>query len=163
MSRELRHALRGVPDSETGAVYDDPSAEHVVSAKRHGSALPRGTRRSTFGEAHALRAPPAAARDPARRSPAHSLRTDVQLVEQSMRTLQEVTQPSVTPVRSQAAFVRALLDDVERLQPAGASGPLSQQLVEELSRLGCRCIELAARLTETMDAEDATEGVRQCA
>src|SRR5262249_31148477 len=104
------------------------------------------------------------ARNPAGRSPARSLRPDVQLVEDSMRTLQEVTQPSVTSVRSQAAFVRALLDDVERLQPAEARGPLSEQLLEELARLGCRCIELAARLTETMDAQDVeAEKVRQCA
>jgi len=47
-------------------------------------------------------------------------------------------------IRSQAAFVRTLLDEVERLIPAGEERVLSEQIIEELTRLGCRCVELAS-------------------
>ena len=49
-------------------------------------------------------------------------------------------------VRSQAAFVRSLLDEVERLAPAGADTALTEQLIEELARLGCRCLDAASSL-----------------
>lgn len=55
-------------------------------------------------------------------------------------------------VRSQAAFVRSLLDEVERLAPAGADPALTDQLVEELARLGCRCLDAASSLA----ADDAS-------
>jgi hypothetical protein len=51
------------------------------------------------------------------------------------------------PVRSQTAVVRALLEEVERLDPA-TSGGLSEQLVEELARLGCRILETSAELAK---------------
>ena len=51
-------------------------------------------------------------------------------------------------LRSQAAFLRTLLDDVERLAPASGEGEgFSEQIVEELTRLGCRSLEAASELT----------------
>jgi hypothetical protein len=58
-----------------------------------------------------------------------------------------------TTVRSQAACVRTLLDEVERVVPAELADPMSAQLVEELSRLGSRCAELAAELRALVDAQ----------
>jgi hypothetical protein len=59
-------------------------------------------------------------------------------------------------VRAQAAFLRSLLDEVERLAPrsAGADG-LSDQIVEELARLGCTSLEAAAELTKLLAAARA--------
>lgn len=55
-------------------------------------------------------------------------------------------------LRSQAAFLRALLDEVERLAPASSSEQgLSEQVVEELTRLGCRSLEAASELTRVVD------------
>lgn len=48
-------------------------------------------------------------------------------------------------VRSQAAFVRALLEEVERVAPPGVEG-LREQLADELARLGNECIALARAL-----------------
>ena len=54
-------------------------------------------------------------------------------------------------LRGQAAFLRALLDEVERLAPVslGDEG-LSEQIVEELTRLGCRSLEAASELTHVV-------------
>jgi hypothetical protein len=74
---------------------------------------------------------------------------------------------AVSSVRSQAAFVRALLDEVERVAPSGSGSVVSEQLVEELARLGCRCIETASALTAVVDAQEqaleSLEGVPRCA
>lgn len=73
---------------------------------------------------------------------------------------------AVSPVRSQAAFVRALLDELERVAPAGAdlTDSVTEQLVEELARLGCRCIEIANVLTASVEAEEkASQDVSRCA
>lgn len=57
------------------------------------------------------------------------------------------TRSQLRAVRSQAGLVRALLDEVERLQPESvASGIVAEQLIDELTRLGCRTLELAAAL-----------------
>lgn len=56
-------------------------------------------------------------------------------------------------VRSQAACVRTLLDEVERGIPAELEDPMSAQLVEELGRLGCRCVELAAELSALVEMQ----------
>ena len=55
-------------------------------------------------------------------------------------------------LRSQVAFLRALLDEVERVAPAscGEDG-FSEQVVEELTRLGCRSLEAASELTRVVD------------
>lgn len=71
-----------------------------------------------------------------------------------------------TSLRSQAAFVRALLDELERISPADSEGALGAQLVEELARLGCRCLETASALSATVPAEvssPADAGDARCA
>jgi len=74
---------------------------------------------------------------------------------------------AMSSVRSQAAFVRALLDEVERVAPSGAGDAVSAQLVEELARLGCRCFDTASTLTDVVDAQEqafaSLEGVPRCA
>jgi hypothetical protein len=58
-------------------------------------------------------------------------------------------------LRSHAALVRALLDEIERLAPVASGGSdaalfvaLGDQLAEEVGRLGCRMLECAAAMTE---------------
>jgi len=60
---------------------------------------------------------------------------------------------TVPSVRSQAACVRTLLDEVERTLPAELADPMSAQLIEELGRLGCGCVELAAALSKIADEQ----------
>ena len=62
-------------------------------------------------------------------------------------------------VRSQAAFVRTLLDEVERVAPSGTGNAVSTQLVEELARLGCRFLEVASALSTTMEVEAPPSGL----
>lgn len=62
---------------------------------------------------------------------------------QSSHRTVETPRGVLSSVRNQVAFVRALLDEIERVAPADAKG-VSEQLVEELARLGCRCIEVAS-------------------
>jgi hypothetical protein len=59
--------------------------------------------------------------------------------------------------RSRAAVVRALLDEFERVAPAARSTPsldrgmsdkVGEQLVEELTRLARRMLEVAAAISE---------------
>lgn len=60
-------------------------------------------------------------------------------------------------LRSQAAFLRSLLDELERVAPASrAAESLGDQVVEELSRLGCRSLEAASELSRVV-------GARRCA
>lgn len=76
-----------------------------------------------------------------------------------MQTMTRIvsTKPSssahaVSSLRSQAACVRMLLDEIERVVPSGqACEGLSRQLVEELARLGCRTLEAAEALLEVVD------------
>jgi hypothetical protein len=64
---------------------------------------------------------------------------------------------TLSAIRSQAAFVRTLLDEVERTTAASSAAArldeshLSAQLVEELARLGCSFIEVASGLTSVVD------------
>jgi len=52
-------------------------------------------------------------------------------------------------VRSQTGVVRALLDEIERLQPGSVAGQVvAEQLIDELTRLGCRTLEVAASLAK---------------
>jgi hypothetical protein len=62
-------------------------------------------------------------------------------------------------VRSQAAFVRTLLDEVERVAPSAAGCAVSAQLAEELTRLGCRFLEVASSLSTVVDAETSSSQV----
>jgi hypothetical protein len=67
----------------------------------------------------------------------------------------------MSSVRNQAALLRTLLDEVERVAPLGADEAVCEQLVEELARLGCRCIELASALTPVVDAREVPHGAKQ--
>lgn len=59
-------------------------------------------------------------------------------------------------LRNQAALVRALVDEFERLAPSDGEGLLvCDQLLEELTRLGCRILETAAALARERGAECA--------
>ena len=60
---------------------------------------------------------------------------------------------AILRIRSEAATIRSLLDELERAVPVpGASAPenaylaLRQQLAEELLRLGCQLLDCAAGL-----------------
>jgi hypothetical protein len=54
-------------------------------------------------------------------------------------------------LRGQAAYLRALLDEVERLAPSSTLDEgLTEQVVEELARLGCRSLEAASELTHVI-------------
>jgi hypothetical protein len=58
-------------------------------------------------------------------------------------------------VRSQAAFVRTLLDEVERVTFHDTEEALSEQVVEELARLGCRFLEVANAVAKAVDGRTA--------
>ena len=53
--------------------------------------------------------------------------------------------------RQQAAVVRALVDQLDRISPASAAGTLREQLAEELARLGYRILEAAASLSTRVE------------
>ncbi len=55
-------------------------------------------------------------------------------------------------LRREVALARALLDEVERLAPAGCEAAIDAQTIEELTRVGCRLIETAAALAEGSEA-----------
>lgn len=61
--------------------------------------------------------------------------------------------PSRAALRNQLAVVRALMDEVARLQPLAGCGAPSAQLVEELARLGCRCFEAAEATSRFVDPD----------
>jgi hypothetical protein len=67
----------------------------------------------------------------------------------------------MSSVRNQAALLRTLLDEVERVAPPGVDEAVCEQLVEELARLGCRCIELARALTPVVGAREPSHGAKQ--
>ena len=57
-------------------------------------------------------------------------------------------------VRTQVAVVRTLADQIELLvRPRYVDG-LSEQLIEEMARLGCQLLETAAELTKEPAPED---------
>src|SRR5580704_10314543 len=58
-------------------------------------------------------------------------------------------------LRSQAAAIRALADCVEHLTRAADADGLGEQLVEEMTRLGCRLLEFAGALVAAPPAEDS--------
>jgi hypothetical protein len=65
----------------------------------------------------------------------------------------------VAPIRSQAAVVRMLLDHLDRLVPqSGATYATRDQLIEELTRLGCRIFETTGALARAGDAQDIDPG-----
>lgn len=63
--------------------------------------------------------------------------------------------PRLRRLRSQVAVIRALADEIEVLaRPKDADG-LSEQIIEEMARLGCRLLEAAASLAEPRRPEDS--------
>ena len=52
---------------------------------------------------------------------------------------------AIASLRSETALVRALLDELERVAPSSAPD-VRAHLVEEIARLGRRCIEVAAAM-----------------
>lgn len=60
---------------------------------------------------------------------------------------------ALAAVRSQAAFLRSLLDEVERLAPMSpVHESFGDQIIEELARLGRRSLEAASELTRVVAA-----------
>ncbi len=60
-------------------------------------------------------------------------------------------QDDFAPLRTHVALARSLLDELERTvttRRAVASFAVSEQLAEELGRVGCRLLECAASLTQ---------------
>jgi hypothetical protein len=64
-------------------------------------------------------------------------------------------QDDFAPLRTHVALARSLLDELERIVPeptttrrASASIAVSDQLAEELGRMGCRLLECAASLAQ---------------
>jgi hypothetical protein len=51
-------------------------------------------------------------------------------------------------VRTQVAAVRAVVDHAEQVAQAAAVDALTEQLVEEMARLGCRLLEAAVSLAD---------------
>lgn len=62
--------------------------------------------------------------------------------------------PARAALRHQLAVVRALVDEVARTQPLTTEGGPNAQLVEELARLGCRCLELAEATSRLIEPGD---------
>jgi urease accessory protein UreF len=58
-------------------------------------------------------------------------------------------------LRSQAAIVRALADDVERFSREAEADGLARQLIEEMARLGARLLEAAAAFEDAPHVEDS--------
>jgi hypothetical protein len=58
-------------------------------------------------------------------------------------------------LRSHAALIRALADEVEWLSRVGDAEGLSHQLIEEMARLGCRLLETAGTLAGSRPPEDS--------
>ena len=65
---------------------------------------------------------------------------------------EEPLHPGLTALRSQTAFVRSLVDELERMPSTLPPDEVSLQIVEELHRLAARCIDVARSLG--MRAED---------
>jgi hypothetical protein len=59
------------------------------------------------------------------------------------QVLDLVTKRATREVRTQAGVVRALLDEIDNLDPA-----LDGELTPELARLGCRILEAATAMSE---------------
>ncbi len=58
-------------------------------------------------------------------------------------------------VREYVAVVRALADQVDDLARPGDADGLSEQLIEEAARLGCRLLEAAAAMTRMPHVEQS--------
>jgi hypothetical protein len=57
-------------------------------------------------------------------------------------------------IRGQAALVRALTDELDRIVPSSwAEQPISEQLIEEMTSLGHKILEIASALAETKEGQ----------
>jgi len=65
-------------------------------------------------------------------------------------------------LRSQVAVIRALADAVEALARSGDAGGLSNQVTEEMARLGCRLLEAAGAMTESQALLRKRDEERPC-
>jgi hypothetical protein len=77
----------------------------------------------------------------------------------AFRSLGDLHLGDLVRVRSHAALARSLLDELERVVPASSyhgDTLLREQLAEELARLGCRLLECAAMVTETVPPSPTT-------
>jgi hypothetical protein len=63
----------------------------------------------------------------------------------AMNAVEEERTARLRAIHSQAAVVRALLNELERAD-ARWSGSLNDQLIEEHARLGCRMLEIGAAM-----------------
>lgn len=63
------------------------------------------------------------------------------------RVLDLVVTRAAREIRTQAGVVRALLDEVDSIDPA-FDAELDGQLIEELARLGCRILEAASAMSD---------------
>jgi hypothetical protein len=63
------------------------------------------------------------------------------------RSVCEVPTERLDAIRHQLAIVRALADEIERCLPEGAD-TTHERLVEELARLGCRCVETGVAMAK---------------
>ena len=63
--------------------------------------------------------------------------------------------PRLVNLRSQAAVVRTLADQVEQLSRAADVDALGTQMVEEMARLGCSLLDAAAALAGASRVEDS--------
>jgi hypothetical protein len=66
-----------------------------------------------------------------------------------------VAEVRLVTLRSQAAVVRTLADQVEQLSRAADVDALGTQMVEEMARLGCRLLDAAAALADALPVEDS--------
>jgi|HubBroStandDraft_6_1064221.scaffolds.fasta_scaffold3200298_2 hypothetical protein len=71
---------------------------------------------------------------------------------------------ALTGLRNQAALVRALLDELDRVAPAAGKGAeardcvvLGAQLAEEFGRLGCQLVEWVATLAHNDGSRASVE------
>jgi hypothetical protein len=64
-------------------------------------------------------------------------------------------------LRTEVAVVRTLADQIELLARTRLADGLSEQLVEEMARLGCELFEAAAELTKSPAPEDTGVFVRR--
>ncbi len=65
-----------------------------------------------------------------------------------VRSIPAPSKVALQALRRQAAYLRALLDEVERAAPASPHEEnFSEQVIEELARLGCRSLEAASELS----------------
>ena len=65
------------------------------------------------------------------------------------------TERRLVGLRSEAAVVRALADEVERLSREAEADGMARQLIEEMGRLGSRLLDAAAAFRKAPSVEDS--------